>query len=88
MSLQLRSFTLTKYLPYNLNFSNKWTLSLQCYQVTHLGVRMTKRLKNMCNESLESNIVGLNRFYDFGEAKTTGGRIPWPAALLLNITIF
>ena len=38
-------------------------------------------------KSLESNIVVLNRFYDFGEAKITDGRILWSVALFLQITI-
>ena len=39
-------------------------------------------------KSLESNTVGLNRFYVCGEAEITDGRIAWPAAILLLINIF
>ena len=38
---------------------------------------------------MESNIVGLNRLYDFSEAKISDGNIniQWSAALLLHLTI-
>ena len=45
---------------------------------------MTKTSITFTKRSLESNIIVLNQFYDFGETKMTDGCIPWPAALWLQ----
>ena len=60
------------FLPGNTFESNNWP----------------KGSRILTKKSLESNIVDLNRFCDFGEAKITDGGIPWPAAPLQQITIF
>ena len=47
---------------------------------------MTKRLQNIYKEFFGQPYFWF-LFYDFEEAKFTDGRKPWPAALLLHITI-
>ena len=44
---------------------------------------LSKDSRMFARKSLESNIVGLNRFYEFREAKISA----WRAALLLHISI-